>query len=63
MDVIYKILAVVIIGFLLWRMVGFIKQNPEQFTFAKINQGMMTMGIIALILIGFIAFLIFLLRG
>ena len=47
---------------LIWWMFIIVKHNPSSFTMSNLNKTLTTMGILALILIGFIAFLVWMLR-
>lgn len=58
-----QILLLIGAGFLVWYMVRTIRSNPEIFSKAMFSKSAYTMGILALILIAFIALCIFILRS
>lgn len=62
MDIFSKILMVVFAIFLLWMLFRFIKSNPESLSFANLNKSFMSMGLLAVGLIVFIAVVVMLLR-
>lgn len=63
METFYQILALVGAGFIVWILYRTIKGRPDQFSRDKITKSFTTMGILALILIVFIAFLVMMLRA
>ncbi|KTD34413.1 hypothetical protein Lmor_1810 [Legionella moravica] len=63
METLYQILGVigaVLIVFVLYRV---IKGSPEQFSKENLSKSSLTMGVLALVLIGFIALLVLMLRS
>jgi hypothetical protein len=63
MQTFYEILGVlgaVMILFVLYRT---IKGSPEQFSKENLSKSFFTMGVLALVLIAFVAFLVFMLRN
>ncbi|CAM2741284.1 hypothetical protein [Legionella worsleiensis] len=63
METLYQILGIigaVLIVFVLYR---FIKGSPDQFSKENLSKSASTMGVLALILIGFIALLVLMLRS
>lgn len=62
METFYQILGLVSAGFIVWYLYRTVKGRPEQFSRDKLSQSFMTMGILALILIAFVAFLVFSVR-
>ncbi len=54
MQLLFVVLAVVLI----WFVVRLVRQNPGSFSWANINKSFFTLGILALILMGFIALLV-----
>lgn len=62
MNTLYQIMGLVAAGLLLWFLFRTIKGNPTAFSKENVNKSFLTMGLLALILIAFVAFLIFLLR-
>lgn len=57
-----NILAIVGVAFLVWLLYRGIKGNPEAFSAANLNKSFLTMGVLALILIGVIFFAVVLLK-
>lgn len=62
MTTLYQVLGLVGAILILWILYRSIKGNPEQFSRNNLNKSFATMGKLALILIIFIALLIFMLR-
>jgi hypothetical protein len=62
METLYQILAIAAAGLIVWLLYRSIKGRPEQFSRENLSKSFSTMGILALLLIGFIALLIFMLR-
>ncbi len=62
MDTLYQILAVLGAGMLIWVIYRTIKGRPEQFSRENLSKSFSTMGFLALILIAFVAVLVFLSR-
>jgi hypothetical protein len=58
-KILYFIGVFVVIGLVIWM----IRSNPQMFTREKLSKSFFTMGILALLLIGFITLLVFLLRN
>ncbi|OGT30135.1 MAG: hypothetical protein A3E87_10520 [Gammaproteobacteria bacterium RIFCSPHIGHO2_12_FULL_35_23] len=56
-----KLLFVLLAVMLIWLIVRLIKANPGSFTLQNLNKSFYTMGILALLLIGFIAALVWML--
>lgn len=57
-----NILAIIGIALLVWMLYRGIKGNPDAFSKDNLNKSFMTMGILALILIGVIAFAVIMLK-
>lgn len=53
-QILYLVLAI----FIIWLLFRFVKFNKESFSWEKMNKSLFTLGILALILIGFIALMI-----
>lgn len=53
-QILYLVLAI----FIIWLLFRFVKFNKESFSWEKFNKSLFTLGILALILIGFIALMI-----
>lgn len=62
MQTFYQILALLGAGFIIWILYRTIKTRPEQFSREKLNQSFLSMGILALFLIGFVGLLVLMLR-
>ncbi|WP_133136116.1 hypothetical protein [Legionella rowbothamii] len=62
MQTLYEILGLVGAGLILFILYRSIKGNPEQFSRANLSNSFFTLGVLALVLIGFIAILVFTLR-
>lgn len=62
METLYQILALMAAGLIVWLLYRSIKGRPEQFSRENLSKSFSTMGILALILIVFIALLVFMLR-
>lgn len=63
METLYQILAIVGAGFISWILYQTIKNQPQQFTQAKISKSLFKMGMLALMLIAFVSLLVLLLRS
>jgi hypothetical protein len=63
MQTLYEILGFIGAGLILFILYQFIKGNPNQFSKENLNKSFFIMGILALILIGFIALMVFMLRA
>lgn len=62
METLYQILGLLSAGLIVWFMYRSIKGRPDVFSGEKISKSFGTMGILALVLILFVAFLIFMVR-
>lgn len=62
METLYQILAVAAAALIIWLIYRTIKGRPDQFSKENLNKSLFTMGILALILIGFVGFLVLALR-
>lgn len=62
MQTLYQILGLLGAGLIVWVLYRSIKGRPEQFSRENLSKSFSTMGVLALILILFIAFLVFMLR-
>lgn len=63
MEVFWQILALVGAGLLIWYMIRVIRSQPEVFSKQMFSKSFYTMGILAIVLILFIAICIFILRA
>jgi hypothetical protein len=63
MESLYQILGVLGAGLIIWILYRAIKGRPEQFTGENLSKSFLTMGVLAIILIAFIAFLVLMLRS
>jgi len=62
METFYQILALLGSAFIIWILYRTIKNRPEQFSREKLNKSFLSMGILALFLIGFVGLLVLMLR-
>ena len=62
MQTLYQILAILGAGFIIYILYRTIKGRPDQFSKENLSKSFSTMGILGLILIGFIALMVFMLR-
>lgn len=62
MDTLSKIAAIIFAAFLGWMLFRFIKSNPESLSFGNLNKSFLSMGLLAVGLIVFIAVVVMLLR-
>ena len=58
METFYQILGLVAAGFIVWMLYRMIKGRPEQFSKENLNKSFYTLGLLALLLIGFVALLV-----
>lgn len=63
MSTFLQILAILAAAIILWILFRGIKGNPDAFSKENMNKSFYSMAILGLILIGFVAFLVFLLRA
>ena len=63
MDSLYQILALIGAALIVWILYRNIKGRPEQFSRENLSKSFSTLGILALLLIGFVALLVMLLRS
>jgi hypothetical protein len=62
MDTFYQLLALVGAGLIAWFIYRAIKGNPAQFSRENLSKSFSSMGVLALILIVFVAFLVLITR-
>ena len=62
METFYQILALIGVGFVIWFLYRSIRARPEQFSRENLSKSFYTMAILALGLIVFVAFLVFMVR-
>ena len=62
METLYQVLGLVGAGVIVWYLYRVIKSRPDQFSRDKISQSLRSMGILAVVLILFVTFLVFLVR-
>ena len=62
MQTLYQLLGLVGAGLVIWFLYRSIKGRPDQFTREKLSQSFFTMGILGVILIGFVTLLVLLAR-
>jgi len=58
----YKLLLVIIAIFMIWRLFAYFRANPQAFSKANLNRSIFTLGILTLLLIGFVAILVLVVR-
>jgi len=63
MDLFVKIILALICGFFIWRTVKLLKANPELLDKQSMSKSFTTVGLLALLLIGIVAFMVVMLRG
>ena len=63
METLYQILGLIGAGLIIFVLYRVIKGSPEQFSKENLNKSFFTMGVLALVLIGFIALLVLILRS
>ncbi|RUQ88662.1 hypothetical protein [Legionella septentrionalis] len=63
MQTFYQVLAIAAAGFIMWLLYRTVKGRPELFSRDNLSKSFSSMGLLALILIGFIALLVFILRN
>jgi hypothetical protein len=63
MSTLYQILAMVLIGLAIWWLYRTVKNQPQMFTKENLNKSVYTLGLLALVLIVFVAFLVMLVRN
>ena len=62
METLYQLLALMGAGMIIWIIYRNIKGRPEQFSKENLTKSFSTMGVLALVLIGFVALLVYLAR-
>ena len=62
METVYQILGLAAAGLIVWLLYRSIKGHPEVFSKEKLSQSFTTLGFLALILIAFVGFLVFILK-
>ncbi len=62
MDTFIQIAVTVLCLFIVWRIYKVIKDNPELLSKENVSKSFTTMGVLALILIGFVALLVMMLK-
>jgi len=62
METLYQLLGLAGAGLIVWVIYRNVKGRPEQFSRENLTKSFSSMGILALLLIVFIAFLVFMLR-
>ena len=63
MNTLYQVLGLVGAALIVWVIYRSIKGRPEQFSRENLTKSFSSMGILALLLIGFVAVLVFLTRA
>jgi len=62
METLYQVLGIVGAALIVWIIYANIKNRPELFSRANLSKSFSSMGILALLLIGFVALLVFVVR-
>lgn len=62
METLYQVLGLVAAALIVWVIYRNIKGRPEQFSRENLHKSFSSMGILALLLIGFVALLVLLVR-
>lgn len=62
MDTVYQLLALIGAGFIVWVLYRYIKGQPQQFSRENLTKSFYSMGVLGLLLIGFVALLVLFLR-
>lgn len=62
MTTLYQVLGLMAVGLLVWLTYMNVKGRPELFTREKLSKSFLTMGVLGIILIAFVAFLVLMLR-
>ncbi len=63
MDLLLKISVAALCLFFMWRIYKVVKDNPDMMSRENLSNSFLTMGVLALILIGAVAIMVMLLRG
>ncbi len=63
METLYQILGLIGAGMIVFILYRTIKGSPDQFSKANLNKSFFTMGVLAIVLIGFIALMVLMLRN
>ena len=63
MGTLSKILFIVLAIFIIWQLFAVIRRNPQMFSKDNLGRSFFTLGILALILIGFIALLVYFVKN
>ncbi|OGV49380.1 MAG: hypothetical protein A3F46_00095 [Legionellales bacterium RIFCSPHIGHO2_12_FULL_42_9] len=63
MEAFYQILALVGAGLIVWFLYRTVKGRPQVFSGENMNKSLITMGVLAIILIIFVAFLVLMVRS
>ncbi len=62
MNTFYQVLGLLGAGFIIWILYRSVRGNPAQFSKENLSKSFSTMAILALILIVFVSFLVFMVR-
>jgi hypothetical protein len=58
----YKLMLIIISVFIIWRLFVYLRVNPKALSKENLNRSIFTLGILALLLIGFVALLVFIVK-
>jgi len=59
----FKLLCIILSIFVIWQLFVYLRAHPEAFSRDNLSRSIFTLGILALVLIGFIAGLVFLVKS
>lgn len=62
MSFLSQLLVVLLAIFLIWQMFTYVRAHPQMFSKDNLSRSIFTLGVLALILIGFVALLVFLVK-
>jgi hypothetical protein len=58
-----KLLVILLAAFLVWQMFAYVRSNPQAFSKSSLSRSIFTLGILALLLIGFVAICVLIVKG
>lgn len=63
MDSLYQVLGLIAAALILWVLYHVVKRRPEQFSRQNMTKSFTSMGVLALVLIGFVALLVLMVQS
>jgi len=63
MDELWQVLAIIAMGFLAWFLYRMIRHQPDAFRGQTLQSALSTLGLLALVLIGFVGLLVWMLQN